>query len=82
MLASWPRLSTLDPRWFALAIGAQAAHFACTFALQRPALRTRAWFPVVTSQLAGNAITLVMNRRGRAPPGRFRAPPTGFTPSG
>ncbi len=60
VLASWPRLSTLDPRWFALAIGAEVAHFTCTFALQRLALRTRAWFPVVTSQLAGNAITLIM----------------------
>jgi hypothetical protein len=35
VLASWPRLSTLDPRWFTLAIGAQIAHFICTFALQR-----------------------------------------------
>ena len=26
VLASWPRLSTLDPRWFALAIGAEAGH--------------------------------------------------------
>jgi hypothetical protein len=60
VLASWPRLSTLDPRWFALAIGAEVGHFFCTFALQRLALRTRAWFPVVTSQLAGNAITLIM----------------------
>ena len=60
VLASWPRLFTLDPRWFALAIGAEVAHFACTFALQRLALRTKAWFPVVTSQLAGNAITLIM----------------------
>ena len=60
VLASWPRLSTLDPRWFILAIGAQVAHFTCTFALQRLALRTRAWFPVITSQLAGNAITLIM----------------------
>jgi uncharacterized protein (TIRG00374 family) len=60
VLASWPRLSTLDPRWFILAVGAQVAHFACTFALQRLALRTRAWFPVVTSQLAGNAITAIM----------------------
>src|SRR5437868_15233632 len=57
VFASWPRLSTLDPRWFALAIAAELAHFACTFALQRLALRTREWFPVVTSQLAGNAIT-------------------------
>jgi uncharacterized protein (TIRG00374 family) len=60
VLASWPRLSTLDPRWFALAIGAEIAHFVCTFALQRLALRTRAWFPVITSQLTGNAITLIM----------------------
>jgi uncharacterized protein (TIRG00374 family) len=60
VLASWPRLSTLNPWWLTLAIGAQAAHFTCTFALQRLALRTRQWFPVVTSQLAGNAITLIM----------------------
>jgi uncharacterized protein (TIRG00374 family) len=60
VLASWPRLSTLDPRWFALAIGAEIAHFICTFALQRLALRTRRWFPVITSQLTGNAITLIM----------------------
>jgi hypothetical protein len=60
VLASWPRLSTLNPWWFAVAVGAETAHFACTFALQRLALRTRAWFPVITSQLAGNAITLIV----------------------
>jgi uncharacterized protein (TIRG00374 family) len=59
VLASWPRLSTLDPRWFAVAIAAEVGHFCCTFTLQRLALRTRAWFPVITSQLAGNAITLI-----------------------
>ena len=60
VLASWPRLSTLNPWWLIAAIGAEIAHFICTFALQRLALRTKAWFPVITSQLAGNAITLVM----------------------
>jgi uncharacterized protein (TIRG00374 family) len=60
VLASWPRLSTLNPWWFAVAVGAEAAHFVCTFALQRLALRTKAWFPVVTSQLAGNAVTLIV----------------------
>jgi uncharacterized protein (TIRG00374 family) len=60
VLASWPRLSTLHPWWFTLAVAAQIAHFTCTFALQRMALRTKAWFPVITSQLAGNAITLIM----------------------
>jgi hypothetical protein len=49
VFASWPRLSTLDPRWFALAVAAEVAHFTCTFALQRLALRTRGWFPVITS---------------------------------
>ncbi len=60
VLASWPRLSTLNLWWLTAAIGAEIAHFACTFALQRMALQTRAWFPVITSQLSGNAITLVM----------------------
>ena len=67
VLASWPRLSTLHPWWFTLAIGAEIAHFMCTFALQRLALRARAWFPVITSQLASNAITLIMP--GGAPVG-------------
>jgi uncharacterized protein (TIRG00374 family) len=60
VLAAWPRLSTLNPWWLFAAIGAEIAHFACTFALQRLALRTKAWFPVITSQLAGNSVTLIM----------------------
>jgi uncharacterized protein (TIRG00374 family) len=60
VFASWPRLSTLDPWWLTAALAAEVAHFACTFTLQRLALRTRAWFPVITSQLAGNAISLIM----------------------
>src|SRR5690349_903572 len=60
VLASWPRLSTLNPWWLIAAIGAEILHFTCTFALQRLALRTKAWFPVITSQLAGNSVTLIM----------------------
>jgi uncharacterized protein (TIRG00374 family) len=60
VLSSWPRLSTLQPVWFAVAVGAETVHFVCTFALQRLALKARAWFPVVTSQLAGNAISLII----------------------
>jgi uncharacterized protein (TIRG00374 family) len=60
VFASWPRLSTLQPWWFIAAIGAEVAHFICTFALQRLALRTKAWFPVITSQLSSNAISLIM----------------------
>jgi len=41
VLASWPRLSTLDPRWFALAVAAEVAHFACPHPLPRLAHRSR-----------------------------------------
>ena len=58
VLASWPRLSTLNPWWLFAAIGAEIAHFVCTFALQRLALRTKAWFSVISSTLAGIAISL------------------------
>src|SRR5208283_3803503 len=57
---SWPRLVTLDLLWFIPAVVAEGAHFACTFSLQRIALRTKKWFPVVTAQLAGNAISLIV----------------------
>ncbi len=57
---SWPRLAQLNLLWFIPAIVAEGAHFACTFALQRIALRTRAWFAVITAQLAGNAISLTV----------------------
>jgi uncharacterized protein (TIRG00374 family) len=60
VFASFPRLADVDVVWLLVSLAAQAAHFACTFALQRIALRTRRWFPVVTAQLAGNAISLIM----------------------
>jgi uncharacterized protein (TIRG00374 family) len=60
VFASLPRLSTLKWSWFAAALGAEAAHFGCDFALQRMALRVKGWFAVITAQLAGNAITNVL----------------------
>jgi uncharacterized protein (TIRG00374 family) len=57
VLGSWPRLSTLNPIWFTVTLAAELISFICNFALQRLALRTRAWFPVVTAGLAGNAVT-------------------------
>lgn len=60
VLHSWPRLRTLNLLFFIPALIAELAHFACTFALQRIALRTKKWFPVVTAQLAGNAISLIV----------------------
>ncbi|HEY2563413.1 MAG TPA: lysylphosphatidylglycerol synthase transmembrane domain-containing protein [Acidimicrobiales bacterium] len=60
VFTSFPQLASVDFIWLGAALVAQAAHFACTFALQRIALRTKAWFPVITAQLAGNAISLIM----------------------
>ena len=57
VLGAWPRLSTLNPAWFAVALAAELLSFTCNFALQKLALRTSAWFPVVTAGLAGNAVT-------------------------
>jgi hypothetical protein len=60
VLSAWPRLSKLNLIWFAVALVAEVAHFLCTFALQRLALRTKGWFAVVTAVLTCNAITNIM----------------------
>jgi uncharacterized protein (TIRG00374 family) len=57
VLGAWPRLSTLNPAWFTVCLAAELVSFTCNFALQRLALRTKGWFPVVTAGLAGNAVT-------------------------
>ena len=57
VLGAWPRLSTLNPAWFMVRLAAELASFICNFALQRLALRTKAWFPVVTAGLTGNSVT-------------------------
>ena len=57
VLGAWPRLSTLNLAWFALALAAELASFTCNFALQRLALRTQGWFAVVTAGLTGNSVT-------------------------
>ena len=51
------RPSTLNPIWFTVCLAAELVSFTCNFALQRLALRTKDWFPVVTAGLTGNAVT-------------------------
>ncbi len=60
VLASWPRLTGLAPAWMVLALAAEVASFACYFGLQRVALRTSAWFAVVTAGLTGNAVSGIL----------------------
>ena len=57
VLGAWPRLSTLNPVWFTACLAAELVSFTCNFALQRLALRTKDWFPVVAAGLTGNAVT-------------------------
>jgi uncharacterized protein (TIRG00374 family) len=57
VLGAWPRLSTLSPIWFAVALAAEVASFTCNFGLQRLALRAKGWFAIVTAGLTGNSIT-------------------------
>jgi uncharacterized protein (TIRG00374 family) len=58
-LGSADDIDRLGPGWLAAMAALQAATLACVWALQRVALHVRQWYPVITSQLAGNAISKV-----------------------
>jgi len=60
VFASVDDLNRISPIWFALMLALQAGSFTCVWLLQRIALRTERWFPVATSQLAGNAFSRVV----------------------
>lgn len=47
VFGSWPRLSTLSPLWFTVALAAELVSFTCNFGVQRLALRTRSWFAIL-----------------------------------
>jgi uncharacterized protein (TIRG00374 family) len=57
---SFPQLRGVAPGWFPVLFVLQVACFAGTWILVRFALRTKRWFPIVTSQLAGNAVSRVL----------------------
>jgi uncharacterized protein (TIRG00374 family) len=60
VLHSFPQLRHVAPGWFAVLLVLQIACFAGTWILVRFALRTKRWFPIITSQLAGNAVSRVL----------------------
>ncbi|MEP6476291.1 MAG: lysylphosphatidylglycerol synthase transmembrane domain-containing protein [Actinomycetota bacterium] len=60
VFAAWPELLRLNPSWFIVMFAAELASFACIWMLQRLALRTKQWFGVATSQLAGNAFSRIV----------------------
>jgi uncharacterized protein (TIRG00374 family) len=59
VFGSWRQITRLSIPWLALMAGLQLASFACLWALQHVALRARRWRPVITSQLAGNALSKI-----------------------
>ena len=66
VLGAWDRLDDVNPLWFVAMLLLQAGSYACMWAVQRLALRTKRWGPVITSQLASNAF-------GRVVPGGVAA---------
>jgi len=59
VLGSWSDVDRLAPAWVAGMAALQAASIACLWELQRLAIHTRQWYPVIASQLAGNALSRV-----------------------
>jgi uncharacterized protein (TIRG00374 family) len=60
VIASWPRLSSLQPCWMLGVFIAESLSFGCAFGLQRLFLRTRGWLAVVCAGLVGNSVTDVL----------------------
>jgi len=58
--SSWDTIVTLEPWWLVAIFGAETLSFVCIWWLQTIALRATKWFPIVTSQLAGNAFSRVV----------------------
>ncbi len=59
VLGSWNDVDRLAPAWLVAMALLQAASLACLWALQRTAIHVHEWRPVITSQLAGNALSKV-----------------------
>jgi uncharacterized protein (TIRG00374 family) len=55
IFSEWPQLRRLDLLWVALAVFFEVMSSGAYWSLQRIAFRTRSWFAVGTSQLAGSA---------------------------
>jgi uncharacterized protein (TIRG00374 family) len=60
VFGQWRSLSHLDWPFAALVLVFEVAAYVCIWELDRIALRTKAWFPVVTAQLSANAVGRVV----------------------
>ncbi|HEU5301220.1 MAG TPA: lysylphosphatidylglycerol synthase transmembrane domain-containing protein [Acidimicrobiia bacterium] len=56
---AWDKLGKVHPIAIPVILALEAGSFWCMWLLQRIALRTHGWFPVITTQLAGNAFNRI-----------------------
>ena len=66
VFGAWDRLEDINPLWFPVMLLLQVGSYGCMWGVQRLALRTHEWGPVITSQLTSNAF-------GRIVPGGVAA---------
>jgi uncharacterized protein (TIRG00374 family) len=66
VFTEWPQLGEIEPVWFAVMAVFQTAALVCGIAVQRLTLRTKRWFAVSTSNLAGGALGRVVPGGGAA----------------
>ncbi len=59
VLSSWDDLGDVEPWWFPVMVALQALGLLCLWYVQRVALHTVEWVPVIYSQLAGNALSKI-----------------------
>jgi uncharacterized protein (TIRG00374 family) len=66
LFSSWPQLRELGSWWLLLMFVLEIGSFASLWLLQKIALQSRRWLPIITSQLAGNAFGRVIPGGGAA----------------
>jgi uncharacterized protein (TIRG00374 family) len=66
VFGAFDELDEIAPLWFPAMVALQVGSYACMWTIQRLAVRTERWGPVITSQLASNAF-------GRVVPGGVAA---------
>ena len=59
VFGSWRQITRFSPGWLLTMLALQAASTACLWDLQRVALRAPRWRPVISAQLASNALSNV-----------------------
>jgi uncharacterized protein (TIRG00374 family) len=64
VFGSWRSLSHLKWGFAVLVLACEIASYVCLWELDRIALHTRAWFPVATAQLSGNAVGRILPAGG------------------